>query len=710
MTSPKNRNVAWTILVLFLLTGTSFALYWHTIGYPFVFDDLRAIPENTEIRLDELSAKSLIECLKKQKNRRVARVSFAVNYYLSGIKPDMYRITNIVIHALCGFMVYLLMRSLIDLNLRSQSRRVTVRSGETHTRANGVTNGKGGAMSRLAPAAFVIAIIWATHPIQTNSVTYIVQRMNSLAVLFYVTALWLYIRGRLAGKLSLSITYIVLSCAAWVVALNCKEIAVTLPLVVALTEWYFFLNVSVRQSLKILVSAVVSGVLCAGLVGAVVVAMMGTNVTEKISRGYVRQGFEFTAGERVLSETRVLVFYLSQLIYPNPGRMNLDHDFRPSRSIADMHTILSIVLLTGLFLIALKLARNHPLVSFGILWFFIHLIVESSVIPLKLVYEHRLYMPSIGVFLALAAMYYQIFRFRRAATALAGPVLVAVILSGITYQRNKVWQSERRLWQDIVGKSPNLERPNNNYGNLLANSGEIEEGLKYLKRAAEINPNFTEAHSNMAAAYIRIENYENALYHCNRAIESNTKYAKAYINKGIVLNTMGRREESVESYRKAVELEPLSVEGNYNLGYWYFDKRDFKTSIFHFRQTLKKDPYYIEALNGLGAVYYMMNQYDEAYSFYSRALKYNPDYMMGYFNLGMVLERQDKLREAVTNYKRALELNPNHEKAYYLLGDIYVKQNMPDNARECYEHTLRVNPNNRDAARKLKALNQDTDK
>ncbi|MCP4693868.1 MAG: hypothetical protein GY859_37885, partial [Desulfobacterales bacterium] len=207
--------------------------------------------------------------------------------------------------------------------------------------------------------AFFTALIWLVHPIQTQSVSYIVQRMNSMAAMFYLLSILLYAKGRTAqtrggaapgrGVMHPGVFFAGAFCA-WMLAMGSKEIAASLPFVVLLYEWFFFQDLDPRRlkrGLPLLVGAL-------ALLLFALVMYMGAHPFEKIASGYALR--EFTLDQRVLTEFRVVIFYISLLIFPHPSRLNLDHDFPLSYSLFDpASTALAIGAVLGLIGLAVHL-------------------------------------------------------------------------------------------------------------------------------------------------------------------------------------------------------------------------------------------------------------------------------------------------------------------------------------------------------------------
>ncbi|UCD83327.1 MAG: tetratricopeptide repeat protein, partial [Deltaproteobacteria bacterium] len=507
--------------------------------------------------------------------------------------------------------------------------------------------------------ALSIALLWVVHPVQTQSVTYIVQRMNSMAGMFYLLSLYLYVRGRLGETKRTKIWCYSGSGVSGLLALGSKEIAVTLPLMLALYEFYFFRGLDLRI-IKRRWPWVIS-ILVIFLI--VVLVYMGPNFIGRVLTGY--QYRDFTLGERLLTQLRVVMYYLSLLIFPSPSRLNLDYDFPVSHSLLDPATTLfSLLGLIGLIGLGVYLARRRPLASFGIFWFLGNLVVESSVIPLEMVFEHRLYLPLLGFLLFLAGI---AGRKDKGRIFIYGAIIVIPVFSVWTFQRNIVWNDELALWADCVKKSPNKARPHNNLGLAYATKGMYDEAIREYQQALRLEPDYVEAHTNLGNVYAK----------------------------------RGMYDEAIKKYQQALKLEPYSAKLFFNLGKIYEDRSMFDEAVRLYQQALDIRPDHVESLYNLGNTYAKMEKYDEAIRKYQRALSLESDSVSVWINLGIVYAEKGMSDDAIRQYQQALQINPDYTKAHMLLGDSYAKKGMSDEAAKEYRDTLEIKPDFAEAHYKL---------
>ena len=422
-------------------------IYMGSLSGPFVFDDEPNITENRHIRLTHLSPEGIYAAAFNSPlpQRPVANASFALNYFFNGYNVVGYRFVNILIHIINGYLVYLLAR----FTLRTPALR------SYREQAGAIACGT--------------AILWLVHPLHTQSVAYIVQRMTSLTTLFYLLAMVCYADARFSTTATRKHMLLALCTVSGLLALGTKEIAATLPLFIFLYEWFFFQELKrdwLRRRLPTLAGVCVA-------FGVIVLIFSGfENPIERIFAPYAGGGL--TAWQRVMTQFRVVVFYLSLLFWPAPSRLNLDHDVAVSLALFDpATTLISLLFLAGLFATAVLTARREPLASYAILWFLGNLVIESSVIRLELIFDHRTYLPSVFPAMVLVSLVFRFLKQKWAALA-----LLAALAAGCsfwTWQRSLVWADEVALWRDCLEKSPLKPRPYNNLGSALSKIGRFEE-------------------------------------------------------------------------------------------------------------------------------------------------------------------------------------------------------------------------------------------
>ena len=564
---PYERHLLAVILVYCL----GFAVYWNSFPVPFVFDDYPNIRDNPSIRVDDVSVDALrVAAFEGHARRRpVANASFALNYAAGGYDVKGYHLVNVFIHVANGVLVYFLALILLRRN------RLLIGWNDCSER-------------RMQITAVLAAAIFIVHPLQVQAVTYIVQRMSSMSTMFCLTCLLLFLLGRESSTPARRWALWSGALLAWLLALGSKEIAAALPVAILLVELLFFPG---RESGAGKRRAAIVGayiVLAAAAIAAAGFAYLGVDPSSVVVEQY--RAREFGPVERVLTEFRVLVFYLSLLIFPWPGRLSVDHGFEVSRSLVDpVSTLVCAVALLLMIVIAIRLGRRQPILAFCILWYFAMLAIESSFIGLELAFEHRLYLPMFGF--AIAAAYCIALvppRYSTAATVLAGALVIALAAASVV--RNQVWQDPAALWADAVDKNPQSARARNNLGRVLADRGDIERARQEFTEAIRIQPEFADPYNNLGALHAGAGRFDNAKRFFEMAIRRNPRYAQAYNNLGVLLLEVGKVHESAAALSLAVRIAPGYAKAHANLAESLARLGQPDEACRHLRQALELDP------------------------------------------------------------------------------------------------------------------------
>lgn len=565
----EGKSDSWTnsenvqdLVSIFFLAFITTVLYSQTLHSPIIFDDWHHLTANPHIQITSLNWQSLKKAAFESplKTRPVANASFALNYYFHKFELPGYHITNITVHILSGIILYFVFK-------------VTLALSSLHEQARS---------SAWLP--FAAALVWIVHPLHIQSVTYIIQRMNSMAAMFYVLALLLYIRARLAKSFNVQTILFFLAFVSGILAIGTKEIAATLPLFIFLYEWFFFQNMkTVWLKKKMLPGVLVCTVFC-----IIAVMYLDMQPLESIRASYAIR--EFSMYERVLTEFRVVAFYISQLFFPHPGRLNLDHHFVLSASLfSPLTTLASMFALLGLFLGAVWMAKKQRLLSYCILWFLGNLVIESSVYGLEVVFEHRTYLPSMMAVLALVVVVDKFIQFTW--LKLVSAVVVVVLLSSWTYQRNKVWLDEVSLRRDAVAKSPSKPRVHAILANALERQGQFAEAASSYQAALRLNPgNADEIHYNLGNVMLRLGKVDTAAQHFQAAKDLNPRRSVYFLNLAYALDMQGREQEAVNMLQELLRNFPEDVRGHNNYGLILMRQGEVDRAIGHFRAALKVKP------------------------------------------------------------------------------------------------------------------------
>ncbi len=409
-------------------------------------------------------------------------LTFALNLSCAGGNVIYFHAVNLLIHLLAFFAVFWLVG-------------LVLAAGKS----------KEGEASLYGMAGFFplcVAAIWTLSPVQTSAVTYLVQRMASMQALFFALSVASFIKARLvAEKKTRSAAVFYFFCAITALcAFFSKENSAVLPVALAVTDIWFFDSAWLKKAWAMCRKTgwTVRAAAIAALLSCSFCAF--TVVLPKILSSYSFR--DFTLVERLVTEARVVVWYMSLLLWPAPGRMSMEHDLQISTSlISPLTTIPALLLIGAMVFLAIRFRKRFPIVTFGFAWFFLNLVIESTIVPLELVFEHRLYLPSMGFYLSAAALFVIIFRriagrlpvaeFAKAACSVL--LIGAACLALLTFIRNEAWENSVTIHFDAVTKAPGNPRANADYANTLCDLGQYEEAIKYAEKAIELGRKGREA-------------------------------------------------------------------------------------------------------------------------------------------------------------------------------------------------------------------------
>jgi Flp pilus assembly protein TadD len=550
-------------------------------------------------------------------------MSFALNYFVGGLDVTGYHVFNLAVHIVNSLLVY----ALVLLTFRTPRMK-----GTSIVSSSGLV-------------ALGAALLFVVHPVQTQAVTYIVQRLTSLAVMWYLLSLCLYAGWRLwqeahGGKGLLLYGFTLISI---VLAMKTKEIAFTLPLMIVLYDFYFFRERKTLWLVPVLLTLLIIPVSMLNLGKPVGTLLSDVSTVTRVQAQTSRWVYLMTQFTVIATYIRLLFFPINQ---------NLDYDYPLAQGFFTLPVFMSFVFLLFVVLAGayffVRSNRNNTgggagfrLISFGIFWFFITLSVESSIIPIvDPIFEHRVYLPSVGFCVALVTgivMIMKAVKNKKAVYAAAAVVVVILtVLGGATYARNRVWQNEIRLWQDVIKKSPSKARAHYNLGVAYTREGNIEVAIKQFLTAIRLDPGLVDAYYNLGLAYAGQGRIRDAIREYKTAIELAPDYFMAHNNLANTYLAQDRIEDAIREYRKAIKIDPGFANVHYNLGLAYVTQGRSEDAIKEFVTAIQLDPDFSPAHYDLGVSYRMEGRLEDARKEFQTVLRLEPNHRAARENLEML--------------------------------------------------------------------------
>ncbi len=679
---PAGKAVALIVLL-------TVAAYANSFSGPFIFDDVQSIVENPTIHAlwppwAPLAAPGRSGITAG--GRPVVNYTLAINYALSGFEVESYHLLNLALHLAAALTLFGILRRTFEQPL------LRARFG-----------------SSAIPLATAATLLWALHPLQTESVTYVIQRAESLAGLFYFLTLYAFLRATVSPRPAVWSGLSILACALGVGA---KEIVVTAPVMVLLYDRTFvagtFLEALRRRRFYYL------GLTCSWLLLAY---LMSTTANRGNTMGF---GMGVSGWNYFLTENRVIVHYLRLVFWPHPLCLD-DYGLKPITSLRVV--LLPFLLLTTLAFVTAWLVIRKTAAGVAGAWFFLILAPSSSFVPIAdVLFEHRMYEPLAGlVALFVAAVYTWL---GRRGFFVFGAI--AGVFLALTFLRNEDYQTEKAIWTQTVAQIPNSARALNNLGNAFFHEGNFAPARFYYETALRADPRYLEANNNLAVVLAQTGHrreavaqfrktltlapfYPNALNNLagllmeeGRTEEALDDYARAASvspydassrgNLARLLLQRGRREEAYTEFAAMLRVDPDNPEAHYHLGLLLAEDGRLADGIAHFQASLSKRPLEPQVLSDYGMALLRQHEPADASVQFAKAIALAPDYAVAHSNLGNALIQLHRLPEAEQEFDQAIRSDPRMVDAYNDSAVVLVQLGQKDKAIERLHIALQLNP------------------
>ena len=630
-------------IVLFAIISICFLIYSNSFSVPFQFDDVPNITQNDAVRIESLNFKELRQALFS--SRPLPILSFALNFYFGKENPFCYHFVNILIHVTTAFLLFLFIYNTLQLPALREKYK-----------------------DKVLFISLLSVLLWCVNPLQSQAVTYIVQRMASMAAMFYIGSMYFYLKARTScnGRTWKGLHWFFCLMFMTMAALS-KQNAVMLPLTLLLFEVTIIRKIPKTQ-IKSYAKTALAVVMVTLLLGVMAIYLSEHNFYSIFKRYEIRP---FTPQERLLTQPRVILLYISLLLYPSPLRMNISHHVEISKNLFNpLSTMPAILLLLILITLSCYLLRKRPFIGFCLIFYFLNHLIESSILPLELIFEHRNYLPSMLFFVPFAVIIHKGLSIYNHDILIKSCIIILTAgiigLNGVaTYIRNMDWQTKKSLWYDAVVKAPKSSRNHLNFAVELRKEGEILKAFQHAQIAENLGK-----YNNIG------------------------EKQDLYFLKGNCFLAFNALNEAIISFRKANEVQAEEDAYN-NIAIAHLRKGELdkaKEALFHSIDIEKT----AEALNNLGHILLIENEIDQAIKYLKQAIELGPTFVGAHNNLATAHKMNKNYLMAIDCFKKSIHINKNSNplipslvNAYLGLIESYHKSGNENAARSTVDNFLK---------------------
>ena len=666
------------LLVLIILPTI---VYFNSLQGAFQFDDRNLL--NKEWIADLNSFNESVS-MKSYQNRPVLLWTFAINNHIDKKDTFGFHLASLTVHILITVLIFIILvriKNLIPQEYVSHKKEKTKLADH---QSNNVL---------FLP--FITSLIFALHPINTDSVVYISSRSSLLATFFYLLTIYCFTETLLLTR---TVKYRIISGLLIILgiylAVASKLIAITLPVIIL----FLFLVLYVPRYFKnyreyFTTSKMLWVFGCGGVTLICIAYLMEALYLPK------DQGFELYGSiPYLLVQSKVIIFYyLSKFIFP--FNLNVDIGFPFTELSTDWKILFSVLLISGITLVIIK--WGNIWVKLGFAWFLLTIAPTSSIVPLNdLAVEHRMYLPmSLGLCLITG---WFISRLKKT-TQLYSFIFIVIICGILVGKRNQIWANEISLWSDSAIKNPKSPRVHNNLGKAYYEAGKLKIARSHLEKSVSSIPEYAKTQFNLGnqKSFIERKNLidetaqdPNVSYSNNISLE--VDFAEPHFNLASVYLDLGQLDAAEVQYRASLKLKPDYFSAELGLGSVKNIKQEYDLAVGHFLHSITlmkkatgQQDYALARLN-LGEVYGKTQRYNKAIIELNRAIKTDPSMFLAHYNLGTAYMLTKSYDKAELSFKACLKLKQNHEPALYNLARVYQNKKNWINSNEAFKKFIKI--------------------
>jgi len=712
------KNV-WNVLIPISLAVFTFIVYFPTLVYGFVFDDLPTIINYIHIRALDFWGQFF------GNPRWISRLLNQFTYVHWGKNPFAYRIFDIGLHILSGMMIFVFTLLLL-----------------TNLKKDNFSKNYAYLIATLTSGLFLL------HPLQTQTVTYITQmRLEGLVVFFIIAVLLTFVSAVFAKNSVLKNFLYLSSFALSAFSAGTKEIVIVLPVLILLVDWFFIAqgeweDFKSRIWIHVTYCVIVYGLFLkyGYLKPASVVGMASNPVHNNRGNMLTATPSEYiTIWPYFISQFKILIHYI--IIFFWPINLSFDYDIKLAPSVFSAEVMFPVFVLVLLFVYCLYRFKKDKsdIISFCTAWFFVSMLPRASIFPsTELVCDYKTYIASFGVMLFISWGIVKFLNFLslcvpdyKRAYFFTVPSIFFILLGFATHVRNNVWSSEFLFWKDVIEKAPNKARAYNNYATVLAERGDLKDAIINYEKAIERDNFYGEPHVNLAMLYQHLGDVDKALAHYGRAFDIGEAHPEMFNNLGLLHSQTKNYVAAENCFKEAVALRPIFSRAYINLGNVYIatnkikeakdcckkaacgDMDDQDTFYVHgilclnvgelelaINSFLRVNPDYKDTSFNLAASYFSTKKYAQAEQLFAQLCKSDPKNSVYFYNYGLTLLNNKKYKEALEvfahpvlaneaypyvplHYAKCLALSGNKKEAISVISTVVKKTKYRDIRCEC---------------------------
>ncbi|MFP4472967.1 MAG: tetratricopeptide repeat protein [Candidatus Omnitrophota bacterium] len=632
------RKYAWAGFLILVIGAV---IYSNSFFAEFSFDTISGVRDNPHVHSLGHVWQNFLENSGEARLRVVSFSSFALNYMIHGDQVFGYHLVNFLIHMINVFLVWWLVRGMLCSP-----------AGEKCLRKD-----------RVPYAGFFAALLFLTHPIQTQAVTYIYQRHASLAALFYLLTAGLYIHGRLRERAGRPYVGFYLAAGlSCVLGMFTKQNVFTLPVMLIVMEAALFQSGSrfyLRRKFWLRAAVIAVFLLIIPALQSFRTIDIISSTTRRLSNDHA----DVTSMVYFFTQWRVLLKYLQLILVP--VGQSLDHAMPLSYSPLHFPTAFAGLIMALFLLTGFLLWTRHRLASLAVFWFFITAAVECSFVPIRhVIFEHRMYLPLAGIAMLFAFWLCSWRSLKKAGAVLA---VVICVLGLLTYFRNQDWASRVALWKNVIRNAPLQSRGHDNLAAAYQSRGDRASAMIHYQTALLLDPTNKETWTNIGSIYAAQGHHGMALWYFDQALDISPGYADALNNKGALLLKLGRVEEAEDLFRKAIKQYPGRLEPWMNLAEIYQRRRNDTRAVELYRHVLTMYPANIDALRELAAVLLIAGKNQQAQKTAMRLFHRCSD-MSCQLNAAGIAAQAGSFRKVYPLYEQLLKQYPESPEIYREVG------------------------------------------